>query len=523
VTAAPSDAEGAATVDTNGIDEPRDEDGTVDDGAGTPGGRPRTGRVVAVAVLIALAVVFVVGGWSRISAPFGQSDEGLNGAVWGAGSRSFRAQGPIESALGGRHLDGQAYATHPPVLVSATTLSEWVLGEHRWTTRLPAVVASLASIGLAYLLLSSRLDPLGAAAATLAGLGTPMLLVYGPMLDTPVLGLPWLLAVLVCWQRVLDDRAPPTLVLAAVAAGAGLTGWQAALGAALAGGHLLVWGGRGDPARRRAGWPLLGGAIGGVAGSLAWGAWVYGDLGRLRDKFVLRSGGDIGWLESVDYQVGWIVTLLGLGIVGLVGCLLALRSPRWRPLAAMSLTVVVLYGLLFHGAAGSHYYWNYAVLAPTTVGFGFLAGEVEAAARREGRSPRAVSVVLIVAAAASCLFHVLRPTTAETAIDRAAVGGELVADAAYPVDQTELVWIGGLVVPEPWLAYESGRTPRPFTDVASFRTLADAHPEHLVLVVGPCFDDDALCAAVRGDADPEYQLLPAAELADRLAPSAPTD
>jgi hypothetical protein len=131
--------------------------------------------------------------------------------------------------------------------------------------------------------------------------------------------------------------------------------------------------------------------------------------------------------------------------------------------------------------------------------------------------------VLIVAAAASCLFHVLRPTTAETAIDRAAVGGELVADAAYPVDQTELVWIGGLVVPEPWLAYESGRTPRPFTDVASFRTLADAHPEHLVLVVGPCFDDDALCAAVRGDADPEYQLLPAAELADRLAPSAPTD
>ena len=68
------------------------------------------GRQALVAILVLVGVVFVASAWPRITAPFGDSDEGINGAVWGFDSRALRELGvsgrtaTLGIALGqGRH------------------------------------------------------------------------------------------------------------------------------------------------------------------------------------------------------------------------------------------------------------------------------------------------------------------------------------------------------------------------------------------------------------------------------------
>ena len=77
-------------------------------------------RWVAGLLLVVLAAGFLALAAPRIAAPFGDSDEGINGAVWGLDSRALRERGPIDSALGGRRADGTTYASHPPLIVVTT-------------------------------------------------------------------------------------------------------------------------------------------------------------------------------------------------------------------------------------------------------------------------------------------------------------------------------------------------------------------------------------------------------------------
>ena len=141
---------------------------------------------------------------------------------------------------------------------------------------------------------------------------------------------------------------------------------------------------------------LIGGALG-IVLSLSWTWWVYGDFATLGDKFFRRSGesNTVGIDDMVSFQIPWLAQLLGLGLVGLAGCVVALWDRRFRPLAAMSLGIVIVYAVIFRQAAAGHQYWNYWALIPTAVGFAWafdrLARDLPAARRGagvRGRVPR---------------------------------------------------------------------------------------------------------------------------------------
>ena len=253
---------------------------------------------VAAYVVVALtALAFLILAAGRITAPFGDSDEGINAAVWSTNARALRDLGPLESHLGGRREDGSRYATHPPAIVVATAAAQVVAGDHPWSSRAPAWLATIVALALLYgLARRAGFEPTASAGAVVAVGLTPMVLVYGPMLDTPVVCLPFGLVVVGLWYRAWRDDhpvAPGWIVLAG--AMAGLAGWQAAVLTGLCGLALV-----GRAVRRRStpdgrqalrsALPFLVGVALGVGLALLWSWWVYGDFHTLTTKFNGRSG-----------------------------------------------------------------------------------------------------------------------------------------------------------------------------------------------------------------------------------------
>jgi hypothetical protein len=163
------------------------------------------------ALLVLLAVLFLTHGWSTIGAELGDSHDGRNAAVWSLGSKSLREVGPVESRLGTRTALGGTYANHPPLIYLETTLAEVVGGPARAATRAPAWLGSLATIVLLTILLrDAGLGMVSAAVGVAAVAITPMFLVYGTMLDTPVTSLPFGIGLLLVAQRLRlspDPRA----------------------------------------------------------------------------------------------------------------------------------------------------------------------------------------------------------------------------------------------------------------------------------------------------------------------------
>jgi len=129
------------------------------------------------------------------------------------------------------------------------------------------------------------------------------------MLDTPVVSLPFGIAVLLAWTT--QWRAPAgtfawhPLAIGALCTAAALAGWQAAVLTALAGLALAARRFRGREHGIADALPfLIGGALG-VALSLSWTWWVYGDFATLGDKFFRRSGesNTVGLDDMVSFQL----------------------------------------------------------------------------------------------------------------------------------------------------------------------------------------------------------------------------
>ena len=227
------------------------------------------GEVAALVVVALTAALFLVLAAGRITARFGDSDEGINAAVWSTNARALRDLGPLESHLGGRREDGTRYATHPPTIVVATALAQIVAGDHPWSSRAPAWIATVVALALLYRLgRRAGFEPSVAAAAVVAVGLTPMILVYGPMLDTPVVCLPFGLVVAGLWYRSWRDDHPVAPVWVVVAGtAAGLAGWQAAVLTGLCGLSLVARAvRRRSRARRRSG-PAGRGAVPGGSGA----------------------------------------------------------------------------------------------------------------------------------------------------------------------------------------------------------------------------------------------------------------
>lgn len=471
----------------------------------------RATPVVAVLLLVGVYVAMML---PTVAAPFGDSHDGRNAGTWGAGTRALRTDGPIDSVLGARHQDGTVYANHPPALLTVTAISEGVGGEHPASTRTPALLASVTAVPLLYLLLRALALGRGAALlGTAVAVSTPMFRTFGAMVDTPILGLPVGLAVLLAWARAREGRPLPRPAEAAIGVAAGLVAWQCAFA-------VLIVGVAGGHRRNRA---LLGGTAVGLALTMVWIAAAYRGFGALGDVFLKRtgSGEGFGLGTALSKQGGWLPDLLGLGTVGVLAAVLALADARHRVPAAVVLASSFGWGVLMTDAAAIHSYWLYWAIVPASFGAAWLVAALRSATFPMTALPERLRPVAAVAAGAALLAGAGVTSLIQGSERSGEAAGALIQHADYPDGQDDLPLVGVISPPTSWIEYRTGLPSVPLTTPAAIRQLAAAHPKQLVLVSAwcPTGPDGDTCRDVVDPAPMwarNYHLVPAADLARRL-------
>ena len=309
----------------------------------------------------------------------------------------------MASRLGTRNPVSGVYANHPPMIYVKTAVTELVGFGTTAATRAPAWLGTLALIGLlGALLRTSGLRPNAVGMAVLLTTTTPMVLVYGTMLDTPVTSLPIAVGLLLMWERARRGEAVRPVYAGGLSALAVLASWQALLLAGLVGSWALVRMLR-RTGRREIDRAFVVGACLGGALLLAWMLWAFGGTLRpLLDQFNFRSGQStqtVGLGELLASQRHYGVGMFGaVGVLGIVGLVLAFRDARTRGLAAVAIAVTVPYTLVFRTGAVNHSYWGYWFLLPIAIGLAVGSDRLLETWRSRGRrEPLILSVVALVA------------------------------------------------------------------------------------------------------------------------------
>ena len=487
------------------------------DGAEAPHRRwgVSTSQVAWMAVLV-LGVLFLVNASPWLAAPFGDSHDGRNVSVWGANARALRAD-PIGSHLGGVRASDGPYATHPPLIVAAAALTSAVTRDHPVGYRLPAVLASLATLAMLALVLVRMGFGAVAVVSGLVLAGTSgMFLTYGAMLDTPMLGLPLAAAVLWIVARVQADDAPVEWMVAVIGLLCGLTSWQAGLTAAIAGLLLVAV----PSTRARSMRPvaiLLGALAVGTALAVAWAWWAYGDLASVRDAFTDRTGvPDVWWLAQRTF-VGDLFGPLRVGAV-VVGMVVALVWRRHRLIMFITVATTVVWDLIFRQGATIHDYWTYFGVLPVAIGSAIVVAAVLAGARSTvpRLQPLVVGAVCLIVGA-TALVSLLKPSTAEKNVRSGIDGGRVAAAIPRATSDHQVVVysisnnIPGGVAWAAWRAHGVAKVLSPAATVKLGRT----HPDALVLIrlpgrFVPTDKAKAEAIAIRG----QFLLMPASSFVD---------
>ena len=473
-----------------------------------PAEEPTRRRSHACTALLLLATLVFLGyGLRTITAPFGDSHDGRNAGVWAAGSRSLREAGPWESRLGTHSPENEVYANHPPLIYVETALAEVVGRGTTAATRAPAWIGSLLVIVLLAELLRERgLRPAAVGSAVLLTVATPMFLVYGTMLDTPVASLPFAIGLLVLWERARRrDRVHPGWAGAASAL-AVLAGWQSLMLAVLVGGWALIRARRGTVERAALGFPL--GVVAGGGLLLAWLLWAFGGtLGPLVDQFLFRTGGtatDVSVGEVLANERGDVIMMFGpLALLAVAGLVAAIRDIRTRGVAGLALAVALPYPLVFRAGAVNHDYWMYWLLLPIAVGL--AAGADLLLARWRARGRREVVPVLGAAAMAAVLVAAAAvvPPPPEARKLRGFRAGRVLEGATLAAGQQTALYAGAVGEPATWLAWATGRLTE-LVPASRYEAVARVRPADLVLV------GEVRCVA--GADHRSYELRPAASL-----------
>lgn len=506
----------------------------------------RISTVLAALALGVLVLGLVASAASRATMAFGDSHDGRNAGVWAAHSRALRENGPIESRLGTRSIVGDRvvpYATHPPLIGVEAAIAETVLGERTWATRLPAWAGSLAAVVLAFLLLRAcRLRPVAASVGVALGFGCPMFAVYGTMLDTAMVGLPFGIAVLLLWQRARIGRPAPAPVVILVSVLAALTSWLGLLTAVLVAGATLLprvrrrWhrpkvaAGAGESEDVPSATGFVAGAILGAAVVLAWIAWAYGSLQPLADQFLVRSGTEgpnvglpvvVGSLEHYWSELFMPWQLL-LAVPALVA---AVQRRASQPVA---LVLVAAMGMWLGGLRSgtvNHDYWAYWMVVPLALGIGVMADAALTALQRRpgpGGGRLVLQIALAGCSAGLALAGALNPNLAGAASARGAPGGALIRAASYPPSQRIAWYLGDNVVPFEWITYNSRLPALELRTAEDVSRLAAVAPAELVFVNGARLRHDVRatgphpgCRAGVPDGQ-TFSVLPAGVLAANL-------
>ncbi len=439
--------------------------------------------------------IFLGTSWGTISGPFGDSHDGRNAGVWASGARSIRDHGTIESRLGAWSADRGVYANHPPLLYVQTAVADFVGRDWNVATRAPAWLGSVVALFLLAQLLRERgLRPSAVGGAVVLVAASPMFLVYGTMLDTPVTSLPFALGLLLLWERTRDGIVGPPSGLFALAALAVLAGWQSLLVAAGVG----VWAMVRVILRRgpkQLNLTVVSGVVCGVVVLALWQLWAYGwSLQPVLDQFQVRTGqtaaasssfGDLLARQYRDVSHMFGLPLLVLGVAGLV---LAVADRRTRALAAIGTIVTISYVVVFRNGALAHDYWDYWLLWPLAVGLGVgLDRLARALPPRRGKEVGFAAGTALIALVAT-VGLLLNPPTARRFLDRGLPAGRL-ADEARLGPAQETAWYAGVVVdPASWLSLATSR-PAVLVPDDFLRDLAAARPSDQVLVGHVTCDD----------------------------------
>lgn len=477
----------------------------------------------AFLVVLVFAGLFLSINLTHIRSPFGDSHDGRNGAVWASGSRSLRRYGPMESRLGARRETSPGtfavYIDHPPLIYVETAAAELVGGQHPWASRAPAWLGSTVAIFLLWILLDEvGIGSVASAVGVVLGLGCPMFAVFGTMLDSWIIGLPWALATLLLWERGRQGRPVRPALLAIVTVGTVGSCWLGWLIVGLVCGSDLAVARRGSRLTIEARTRLVVAAGTGLAVG-AWIVWASGSLDGLRSVFLSRSGNNgatpslttlakAAWGYTRDLWAPWQLVLGGPALV------VGLTRRATRPLVAVGLAAVSAWCLLFRDGFAIHGYWTYWLTVPLAAGFaaGFdvLFGMLVDARRA--------------IAAASCaavgLLGLVIPSFARFRLDLGITAGDVLSHATYPSDQRTSWYFGSLPGPVDWIAYATERPPANLATAEDVVTLAAASPHSLVLVAGPYLtgldahaDPSAACGETRGRS---YTVATAAAVAQRL-------
>lgn len=441
----------------------------------------------AIGLLLVVAALFLTQGWTAITAGFGDSHDGRNAAVWALGSESLREEGPAVSRLGTRSELGGTYANHPPLIYVETALAELLGGSARAATRAPAWLGSLATLVLLTVLLrDAGLRMVSATAGVAVVATTPMFLIYGTMLDTPVTSLPFGIALLVIAQRARLGRHVHPAVVAIVAFLAPLSGWQSVLVTGLVGSwaavRLLRRHGKRAPMVA-----LAGGGLAGIASLAVWLLWAFdGSIDALVGQFLFRSGNgavEVGLWDFFRLQLIDVHAMFGfvVFVLAAAGLLLAVRGHHARALAVATLVVTIPYPVVFPVGAVIHDYWDYWFLLPfavgIAVGFDLVLSALATRPMVERMTPVAVGVVAVLAVIAVSVD----PPPAKQAIGAGLGAGDVLEGSRLPPGQDQAWFTGALQQPMTWLTLATGR---PAVDVpsAELADLAQRRPKDVVLV-----------------------------------------
>ncbi len=465
-----------------------------------PSHGPDRPRVVAAAAVRALTwAAWAIAVLPMAGRPLGFSHDGRNAGVFSLMARGIDQLGWAGSNWGSTLAnDLGSYAHHPPLIVWLTALSEGVGGTHPFWTRLPTVVASALTIVLLHRI-CRRLtdDPLAAALGSCVAATTPMFLVYGWMLDTPMLALPAGMFLADRWLALEEGEAVRPVTWAIGAFVAAIAGW---LGTALAGvlGLTALW--RGWRLRRSGAdprdpeevddrpstfvgagaWLLVGTAAATVV-TMAWIAASSAGLADLLGQAAQRTGRDpateLTVLDALSIQVDYVVDVwFPVPVVLTILCWRAGRpvGPAGRVVVLLAGTTA-LYSLVFWNATTYHAYWLIWLVAPLAVVV--TTGLTRWSRHRQQNASTRLLVALAVVATVAGLVW---PGLSRQQLQGSAADGELVARSALAPGQDRVLALG-VGGPFGWISYatDTGVESLGWTSLAEASSI---HPDWHVLV-----------------------------------------
>src|SRR5258707_9826419 len=168
--------------------------------------------------------------------PYGQTEEGVNNAIWALGGRNLLRHGPWSAKLGAvvapyPGTGGGTYAHHPPLPTWTSAIFQ-VLTDREAAPRLVALLLAGVSLGVLFSILRQCVSDVASLLSVAVVALSPWVLPYSRMLTTLTMATPlFVLLLRSVLQRLHQNRPFPVGTLIIIA-GLVLSSWDEVIGAA---------------------------------------------------------------------------------------------------------------------------------------------------------------------------------------------------------------------------------------------------------------------------------------------------